>query len=127
MKELVTKQLPKLENRFCDYFPELDSHTVKCELVDLPEEPEGLAEEVIELRSNSETSMKFETKDDLSNFYMAKMVKAYKTAQLEPTKMLPPFTTAYLCEQDLSTLVYLKPKYRTWLVPKGCCIKDETL
>ena len=69
MKESVTRHLTELKDRFCDYFPKLDSHTVswvvnpfKCKLAGLPEEPEGLGEELIELRSNSETSIEFDTK-----------------------------------------------------------------
>ena len=99
---------------------------MKCELADLPEESEGLAEELIELRSNSETRMEFETKDDLSSFWMSKAAKAYKTAHLEATKMLLPFATTYLCEQGFSTLVNLKTKYRNRLNPEDSILVAVT-
>ncbi|XP_068245162.1 protein FAM200C-like [Palaemon carinicauda] len=125
IKESVTRHLTKLRNRFCDYFPELDSHTVswvvnpfKSELANLPEQPEGLAEELIELRSSNETKIEFESKDDLSSFWMSKTAKAYKTAHMEATKMLLPFATTYLCKQGFSTLVNLKTKYRNRLNPE---------
>ncbi|XP_076067698.1 protein FAM200C-like [Oratosquilla oratoria] len=82
----------------------------KSELADLPEQPEGLAEELIELRSNNETKMEFESKDDLSCFWMSK-----KTAHMEATKMLLSFATTYVCEQGFSTLVNLKTKRRNRL------------
>lgn len=133
IKESVTRHLTKLRNRFCDYFPELDSHTVswvvnpfKSELADLPEQPEGLAEELIELRSNNETKMEFESKDDLSGFWMSKTAKAYKTAHMEATKMLLPFATTYLCEQGFSTLVNLKTKYRNRLNPEDSILVAVT-
>ncbi|XP_068250780.1 protein FAM200C-like [Palaemon carinicauda] len=117
IKESVTRPLTKFRNRFCDYSPELDSHTVswvvnpfKSELADLPEQPEGLAEEPIELRSSNETKMEFESKDDLSSFWMSKTAKAYKTALMEATKMLLPFATTSLCEQGFSTLFKSKNK-----------------
>lgn len=71
-------------DRFCDSFPELDSHTVswdvnpfKYELVGLPEEAEELAENLIELRSSSETRMKFETKGDLGCQKLQRLVKLH--------------------------------------------------
>ncbi|XP_076064977.1 protein FAM200C-like [Oratosquilla oratoria] len=127
IKESVTRHLTKLRNRFCDYFPELDSHTVswfvnpfKSELADLPEKPEGLAEKLIELRSNNETKMEFESKDDLSSFWMS------KTAHMEATKMLLPFATTYVCEQGFSTLVNLKTKYRNRLNPEDSILVAVT-
>lgn len=78
----------------------------------MPKEPEGLAEGILELRSNSEVRMEFETEADPSNFGMSQAAKAYKTAHLEATKMLLPFAMTYLCEQGISTLATLKTKYR---------------
>ncbi|XP_068200595.1 protein FAM200C-like [Palaemon carinicauda] len=133
IKESVTRHLTKLRNRFCDYFPELDSHTVswvvnpfKSELADLPEQPEGFAEELIELRSSNETKIEFESKDDLSSFWMSKTAKAYKNAHMEATKMLLPFATTYLCEQGFSTLVNLKTKYRNRLNPEDSILVAVT-
>ncbi|XP_068200630.1 protein FAM200C-like [Palaemon carinicauda] len=132
IKESVTRHLTKLRNRFCDYFPELVSHTVswvvnpfKSELADLSEQPEGLAEELTELRSSNETKMEFESKDDLLSFWMSKTAKAYKTAHMEATKMLH-FATTYLCEQGFSTLVNLKTKYRNRLNPEDSILVAVT-
>ncbi|XP_066961776.1 protein FAM200C-like [Macrobrachium rosenbergii] len=111
IKESVTRHLTKLRNRFCDYFPELDSHTVswavnpfKSELADLPEQPEELAEELVELRSSNETKMEFESMDDLSSFWMSKTAKAYKTVHIEATKMLLPFRNNLPFEQGFLPL-----------------------
>ncbi|XP_068243859.1 protein FAM200C-like [Palaemon carinicauda] len=111
----------------------IDSHTVswdvnpvKSELADLPEQPEGLAKELIELRSSNETEMEFESKDDLSSFWMSKTAKAYKTAHMEATKMLLPFATTYLCEQGFSTLVNLKTRYRNRLNPEDSIVVAVT-
>ncbi|XP_042241175.1 protein ZBED8-like, partial [Homarus americanus] len=103
----------------------LDSHTVSwvvnpfnCKLVDVPEEPEGLAEALLELRSNSEARMEFQNKADLSSFWISRAAKAFKIAHVEATKMLLPFATTYLCEQGFSTIVKLKTKYRNRLDPE---------
>lgn len=124
-QESVTRHLTTLKQQFSDYFPELDSHTVSwvvnpfnCEFVDVPEEPEGLAEALLELRSNSEARMEFQNKADLSSFWMSKAAKAFKIAHVEATKMLLPFATTYLCEQGIFTLVNLKTKYGNRLDPE---------
>ena len=80
--------------------------------------PEGLAEALLELHSNSEACMEFQNKADLSSFWMSKAAKAFKIAHVGATKMLLPFTTTYLCEQGFSTLVNLKTKYRNRLDPE---------
>jgi hypothetical protein len=75
IKDPVIGHLTKLRKRFSDYFPDLDSHTVSwvvnpfnCEIADVPEEPEGLAEAFLELCSNNEACTEFQNKADLSFF-----------------------------------------------------------
>ncbi|KAK9717243.1 hypothetical protein QE152_g24266 [Popillia japonica] len=130
---------------FSDYFPDLDTRTVswivdpfKCEIAMIPEEPLGLAEAILELRSNTETRIQFESKPNLelrsntetriqfeskpnlSSFWMSKVAKAFKTAHEEALKKLLPFGTTYLCEQGFSTRMNLKTKNRNRLNAKDC-------
>ncbi|XP_042208694.1 SCAN domain-containing protein 3-like [Homarus americanus] len=103
---LVVKQLePELEAFMIDVIKIVNAvkgHALNTRLfrdLYVPEEPEGLAEALLELRSNSEARMEFQNKADLSSFWMSKAAKAFKIAHLEATKMLLPFATTYLCEQ----------------------------
>jgi hypothetical protein len=73
--DLVIANLTKLRKPFSDYFPDLDSHTVSwvvnplnCETADVPEDPEGLSEALLELRSNNEARIEFQNKANLSFF-----------------------------------------------------------
>jgi hypothetical protein len=72
IKDTVIRHLTKLKERFSYYFPDLDSHTfslvvvpLKCEIADVPEEPQGLAEALLELRSNNEARIEFKSKADV--------------------------------------------------------------
>ena len=71
----IVKYLNKLRNRFADYFPDLDTCTVswvvdrfKCEIALIAEEPSGLAEAILEFRSNNEACIEFECKPNLWSF-----------------------------------------------------------
>nr|CAI5851356.1 unnamed protein product [Callosobruchus analis] len=73
-----------------DYFSDLDTHTVswivdpfKCGIAMIPEEPSGLAEAILELRSNTEARIQFESKPNLSSFWMSKAAKPFKVAREE--------------------------------------------
>lgn len=73
IKDTIVRHLIKLRKRFSDYFPDLDTRTVswivdpfKCEIAMIPEEPSGLAEAILELRSNTEARIQFESKPNLS-------------------------------------------------------------
>ena len=125
IKDTVIRHLTKLKKRFDDYFPDLDSHNVswvvdpfKCEIADVPEEPQGLAEALLELRSNNEARIEFENKADLSYFWMSRAANAFKIAHEEAVKKLLPFATTYLCEQGFSTLLNIKTKQRNRLDPE---------
>lgn len=124
IKDTIVRHLRK---RFSDYFPDLDTRTVswivdpfKCEIAMIPEEPSGLAESILELRSNTEARIQFESKPNLSSFWMSKAAKAFKIAHEEAVKKLLPFGTAYLCEQGFSTLMNIKTKNRNRLNAEDC-------
>ena len=79
------KHLTKLREGIADCFPDLDIHTLnwvldpfKCEIANIPEEPPGWAETILELGSNTEARMQFESKSNLSSFWMSKATKAFK-------------------------------------------------
>ncbi|XP_023709794.1 protein FAM200A-like [Cryptotermes secundus] len=98
IKDTVIRHLTKLKKRFDDYFPDLDSHNVswvvdpfKCEIADVPEEPQGLAGALLELRSNNEARIEFENKADLSYFWMSRAANAFKIAHEDAVKKLLPF------------------------------------
>ncbi|XP_067141801.1 protein FAM200C-like [Centruroides vittatus] len=121
------RHLTKLRERFFDYFPDLDLHTVswvvdpcKCEIANIPEEPQGLAEALFELQSNNEACIQFENKADLSSFWMSEAAKVFKIAYKEAVKKLLPFATTYLCEQGFSILMNIKMKNRNQLNAKDC-------
>jgi hypothetical protein len=84
IKDPVIGHLTKLRKRFSDYFPDLDSHTASwvvnpfnCEISDVPEEPEGLAQAFLELRSNNEICIEFQSRADLSFFWTSRVAKAF--------------------------------------------------
>lgn len=61
IKDTVIRHLTKLKELFTVYFPDIDSHNVswivdpfRCDIADVPEEPQGLAEALLELQSNNE-------------------------------------------------------------------------
>lgn len=92
------QHLIKLRKRFLDYYPDFDTRTAswivdpfKCEIAMIPEEPSGLAEAILEIRSNTEARIQFESKPNLSSFWMSKVAKAFKTAHAEAVKKLLPF------------------------------------
>uniref|UniRef100_A0A8C4SQ16 DUF4371 domain-containing protein n=1 Tax=Erpetoichthys calabaricus TaxID=27687 RepID=A0A8C4SQ16_ERPCA len=94
------------KERFSNYFPDFDISTIswvvdpfKCEIAEIPEEPQGLTEAILELRSNNEARIEFENKTSLSSFWMTTAAKAFNTAHKEALKRLLPFATTYLCEQ----------------------------
>ena len=127
IKDTIVRHLIKLRKRFSDYFPDLDTRTVswivdpfKCEIAMIPEEPSGLAEAILELRSNTEARIEFESKPNLSSFWMSKVAKAFKIAHEEAVKKLLPFGTTYLCEQGFSTLMNIKTKNRNRLNAEDC-------
>ena len=68
----------------------------KCEIDNIPEEPPGLAEVILELRSNTEARIQLESKENLSSFWLSKAAKAFKIAHEEAVKKLLPFATTYL-------------------------------
>lgn len=87
IKDTVIRHLTKLRERFSDYFPDLDIHTVswvvdpfKCKI----------AEAILELRSNTEARIQFEGKANLSSFWMSKAAKAFKIAHEKAVKKLLP-------------------------------------
>ena len=63
-----------------------------------PEESSGFAEGIHELRSNTEARIQFESKPNLSSFWMSKDAKAFKAVHDVVVKKLLPFGTTYLCE-----------------------------
>ena len=126
IKDTIIKHLTKLRERFSDYFPDLDIHTFnwvvdpfKCEIGNIPEEPTGLAEAILELQSNTEARIQFESKENLSSFWLSKAAKAFKIAH-EAEKKLLPFATTFLCEQSFSTLMNIKTKNRNRLNAQDC-------
>ena len=119
--------LTKHRESFSDYFPDLDIHTFnwvvdpfKCEIGNIPEEPPGLAEAILELRSNTEASIQFESKENLSSFWLSKAAKAFKIAYEKAVKKLLPFATTYLCEQGFSILMNIKTMNRNRLNAQDC-------
>ncbi|XP_050519383.1 protein FAM200A-like [Diabrotica virgifera virgifera] len=86
----------------------------------IPEEPSGLAEAILEHRSNTEASIQFESKPNLSSFWMSKAAKAFKITHEETVKKLLPFGTTYLYEQGFSTLMNIKTKNRNRLNAEDC-------
>ena len=57
---------------FSDHFPDLDTRTVrwivdslKCEIATVPKELSGFPEAILELRSNTEARIQFESKPNL--------------------------------------------------------------
>jgi hypothetical protein len=75
IKDTVIRHLIKLRERFSDYFPDLDIHTVnwvvnpfKCEIANIPEEPPDLAEAILEFLPNTEPRIQFESKANLLSF-----------------------------------------------------------
>ncbi|XP_035214636.1 protein ZBED8-like [Stegodyphus dumicola] len=127
IKDTIVRHLIKLRKRFSDYFPDLDTRTVswivdpfKCEIAMIPKEPSDLAEAILELRSNTEARIQFESKPNLSSFWMSKAAKAFKIAHEEAVKKLLPFGTTYLCEQGFSTLMNIKTKNRNGLNAEDC-------
>ena len=119
IKDTVIKHLTKLRESFSDYFTDLDIHTsnwvvdpFKCENGNIPEEPPGLAETILELRSNTEARIQLESKENRSSFWLS---QAFKIAYEEVVKKLLPFATSYLCEQGFPTLMNIKTKNRNRL------------
>ena len=128
IKDVIVNYLIKLKKRFSDYFPDIDSNTIswivnpfECEIAKIPEEPSGLAEEILELRTNTEAKLKFEIKKNLTSFWMSKAAKAFAIAHEEATNKLLPFGTTYLCEQGFSSLIMnIKTKNRNRLNADDC-------
>ncbi|XP_072380368.1 protein FAM200C-like [Diabrotica undecimpunctata] len=123
IKDTIVRHLIKLRKRFSDYFPDLDTLTLSCiadpftcEIAMIPEEPSGLAETILELRSN----IQFESKPNLLSFWMSKAAKAFKIVHEDAIKKLLPFGTTYLCEQGFSTLMNIKTKNRNRLNAEDC-------
>ncbi|XP_072377709.1 protein FAM200C-like [Diabrotica undecimpunctata] len=123
IKDTIVRHLIKLRKRFSDYFPDLDTLTLSCiadpftcEIAMIPEEPSGLAEAILELRSN----IQFESKPTLLSFWMSKAAKAFKIVHEDGVKKLLPFGTTYLCEQGFSTLMNIKTKNRNRLNAEDC-------
>ncbi|KAK2728090.1 hypothetical protein QYM36_008536 [Artemia franciscana] len=63
---------------------DLDAQTVKwivdpfkCEIAMIPEELSGLVEAIFEFRSNIKARIQFESKPNLSSFWMSKAAKAF--------------------------------------------------
>ncbi|XP_072392116.1 protein FAM200C-like [Diabrotica undecimpunctata] len=123
IKDTIVIHIIKLRKRFSDYFPDLDTRTVtwivdpfKCEIAMIPEEPSVLAEAILELQSSTEALIQFDTKPNLSSFWMSKAAKAFKIAHEEAVKKLLPFGTTYLSEKGFSTLIMnIKMKNRNRL------------
>ena len=92
----------------------------KCEIGNIPEKPPGLAEAILELQSNIEARILFESKANPSSFWLSKAAKAFKIAHEEAEKKLLPFATTYLCEQGFSTLMNIKTKNRNRLNAQDC-------
>ena len=92
----------------------------KCEMDNIREEPPGLAEAILELRSNTEARIQFESKENLSSFWLSEAAKAFKISHEEAVKKLLPFATTYLCEQGFSTLMNIKTKNRNRLNAQDC-------
>lgn len=86
----------------------------------IPEEPSGSAEAILELPSNTEARIQFESKPNLSSFWMSKVAKAIKIAHEEAVKKLLPFGTTYLCGQGFSALMNIKTKNRNQLNAEDC-------
>ena len=80
------------------------------EIALIPEELSGLAETILELRSNTEAHIQFKSKPNLLPYWMSKVVKSFKITYEEAAKKLLPFGTTYLCEQCVSTLMNIKMK-----------------
>ncbi|KAK2724253.1 hypothetical protein QYM36_000948 [Artemia franciscana] len=74
----------------------------------IPEEHSGLAEAILDLGSNTEEWIQFET------------AKALKIAHEEAVKKLLPFGTTCLYEQCFSTLMNIKTKNRNRLNAEDC-------
>ncbi|XP_072383865.1 uncharacterized protein [Diabrotica undecimpunctata] len=109
-------------NRYAEQ--EIGVHSIKqksnnpfiCEIAMIPEEPSGLAEAILELRSN----IQFESKPNLLSFWMSKAAKAFKIVHEDAVKKLLPFGTTYLCEQGFSTLMNINTKNRNRLNAEDC-------
>ncbi|KAK9892477.1 hypothetical protein WA026_020468 [Henosepilachna vigintioctopunctata] len=78
----VFRLLPDLHMRSVSWIVD----PLKCEIAIIPEEPSGLAEAILELRSNTEARIQFESKPNLSSFWMSKAAKAFKIAHEEAVK-----------------------------------------
>ena len=82
IKSFVTRHLVKLQERFCQYFPHLDTQTVSwivklflCNVSKVPKNPEGLAEELLKLHCNNEARIAFEFEQCLQSFWMCRAVR----------------------------------------------------
>ena len=100
IKDIVIRHLIKLKERFTIYFPVIDSHKFswvvdpfRCDIEDVPDEPQGLAEAHLELQSNDEACIEFANKADLTHFWMSNSAKAFNITHSKGVKTFMPFAT----------------------------------
>ena len=87
--------------------------------------PEGIQEDLLEVRADQKLLTKFET-TPLSQFYVY-LEKEHPQVCKEAIKRLIPFATTYLCEADFSTLAAIKAKMRNRLDSENdirCALTD---
>ena len=84
----------------------------------MPDEPEGLAKQLLKLCSNIEARVVFQNKLNLSSLWMSHPTKIFKIAHLNSRKKRLLFATPYGCKQGFSTQVNIKTKTEI-----GCALK----
>ena len=81
------------------------------------DEDDELADEIIDLQSNSGAKTIFEA-NELPDFWLRQMIAYPHLARVALHEILP-FPTIYLCEQGFSILAVLKTKWRNRLDPSN--------
>lgn len=123
VKETVIGHLNKLHERISDYFPAVDNSFYEWILnpflcQNLPDEPAGLAETILDIRSSTQLKLSFENASSVSSFWFS-ICSEFPIAFDCATKTLLPFGTTYLCESGFSALLHIKSKTRNRLDPSS--------
>ncbi|XP_067932141.1 zinc finger BED domain-containing protein 5-like [Watersipora subatra] len=117
MKNLVADHLSRLACEFQQYFPNLNDTDLK--LVRNPFKltlagiDSAMQEELIDLLNNSGARDRFEN-CVFSKFWCSSITSYPKLSQVA-LKALLIFPSSYKCEQEFSSLLYMKSKYRSRL------------
>ncbi|XP_067943329.1 zinc finger BED domain-containing protein 5-like [Watersipora subatra] len=117
MKDLVADHLSRLACEFQQYFPDLNDTDLK-----LSRNPFNLTaagiysdmqEEMIDLLNDSGAHDRFE--DSVLSKFWCSLITSYPKLSEVALKVLLIFPSSYKCEQEFSSLLYMKSKYRSQL------------